>query len=146
MPFTSLLLHLDRRTARFAAALIALVTIAPGCLTVADDEGPILSIELYWDEDLGGESSWGTCDSAGVEDMQWELIDGNGKVVASNDDGGDDLQDCYNAIDVLDPAPGEYELVISGFDDDRQELWYVECSDMNVLRFDVAYRCDIEAP
>ena len=21
----------------------------PGCLTVADDEGPILSIELFWD-------------------------------------------------------------------------------------------------
>jgi hypothetical protein len=139
MPFTTLLLRW-----RFAAFLVALFTVT-GCLTVADDEGPILSIELYWDEDLGGDESWGTCDSAGVEDMQWELLDASGDVVASND-GSDDVQPCYNAIDVIDPAPGEYSLVISGFDDEREELWYVECSEMEVLRFDIAYRCNIQAP
>lgn len=139
MPFTSLL---TRR--HLAAAFIAVITVVSGCLTVADDEGPILSIELYWDEDTTNETSWGTCDTAGVEDMQWELIDSSGEVVASND-GGDDLQPCYNAIDVIDPAPGEYTLVISGFDEDREELWSVECSGMEVLRFDIAYRCDIES-
>lgn len=140
MPFTTLLLRW-----RLAAALVALVTIVTGCLTVADDEGPILSIELYWDEDLGSGDSWGTCDSAGVGDMQWELIDDSGDVVASSGEAGD-KQTCYNAIDVVDPAPGEYSLVISGFDDDDEELWYVECSEMEVLRFDIAYRCNIEAP
>jgi hypothetical protein len=140
MPFTSLLMRWH-----LVAALVAVVTIVTGCLTVADDEGPILSIELYWDEDLDSSESWGTCDSAGVEEMQWELIDSAGEVVASND-GGEDLQPCYNAIDVIDPAPGEYSLVISGFDDAREELWYVECSEMEVLRFDIAYRCNIEAP
>ena len=47
------------------AAAAVLAVAASGCLTVGDDTGPILHIELFWDERPGSTSfSGGSCHSA----------------------------------------------------------------------------------
>jgi hypothetical protein len=114
-------------------------------LTVADDEGPILAIELLWDSRPETDAFvGGTCRSAGVEWMEWRLIrqrEGEpDEVVAERD------EPCHNAIDVLEPEVGEYTLEVTGRTEDDEALWNVECTRLKVLRFDVAYECDIEAP
>lgn len=132
---------------RLACAVLGLLLCAgaSGCLTVADDDGPILSIELYWDESPGNDGfEGGTCRGAGVDEMEWRLI--------LHQDGKDDevvaerTEKCANAIDVLEPERGNYTLELTGRDEDGAELWNVECTGLTVLRFDVAYECDIEAP
>lgn len=128
--------------------IAAVMLAASGCLTVADDEGPILSIELFWDEDATDSGFMGgTCDSAEVDSMEWRLIQEGDDPDSEDDDTevASDSQPCYNAIDVIDPGAGRYRLEISGFDDADQEKWAVVCSDMEVLRFDVTYDCDIHS-
>ena len=55
---------------------LALATAATGCLDFSDNEGPMMSIELFWDERpdvatfIGG-----TCESAGVATMRWRLVE-----------------------------------------------------------------------
>ena len=132
---------------RLACAVLGLLLCAgaSGCLTVADDEGPILSIELYWDEQPESDAfEPGTCNSADVDEIEWRLI----RVEKGKDDEvvAKRKQACTNAIDVLEPKRGEYTLEITGRDDEGQALWTVDCTDLNVLRFDVAYECDIAAP
>ena len=123
---------------------LLLCAAASGCLTVADDEGPILSIELFWDERPDDDMFvGGTCNGADVEWMEWKLIrhqDGKDEVVAERD------EPCANAIDVLEPDRGDYTLEVTGRTEDGEALWNVECTGLTVLRFDVAYECDIEAP
>jgi hypothetical protein len=128
-----------------SAVTVVLLCATSGCLTVADDEGPILAIELFWDSRPETDSFvGGTCRSAGVEWMEWRLIrqrEGEAdEVVAERD------EPCHNAIDVLEPEVGEYTLEVTGRTDDDEALWNVECTGLKVLRFDVAYECDIEAP
>jgi hypothetical protein len=148
---------------------------APGCLTVADDEGPILSIELYWDQKTETTGfSGGTCRSAGVASMEWKLIrtdvgGGTGRDAGMTPDGGmmaeednvvaDGNQKCTDALDVLEPERGEYKLEVIGYDEAGEALWsqrtlddndevVVEpqpCDNLVVLRFNVAYACEIEA-
>jgi hypothetical protein len=124
---------------------LLLCAVAPGCLIIADDDGPILSVELYWDArpDDSDKFVGGTCREAGVENMEWKLIkheDGKDEVVAMRD------EPCANAIDVIEPDWGEYTLEVTGRDESDEALWNVECSGLRVLRFDVGYECDIEAP
>lgn len=110
------------------------------CLTVGDDQGAVLRIELFWDERVGTSAfDAGTCHSAGVERMDWSLHDENGEEVAGNE------EVCADTIDVLDSVPGEYELSITGYDDNGDEQWRGKCTKLLVLRFDVGYRCDIDA-
>lgn len=132
---------------RLATALTGLLlcAVAPGCLTIADDDGPILSVELYWDArpDDADKFVGGTCHTAGVESMEWKLIkheNDKDTVVAQGD------EQCANAIDVIEPDWGEYTLEVTGRDADDEPLWNVECAGLRVLRFDVGYECDIEAP
>ena len=132
------------KSASFAVALL-LVGTSPGCLTVVDDDGPILSIELFWDARPETDAFVaGTCKSADVERMEWKLIlhrEGEpDEVVAERDEA------CHNAIDVLEPERGDYTLEVTGLTKDGDALWNVECTGLSVLRFDVAYECDIEAP
>lgn len=134
-----------------SAALAALAFAGTGCLTVADDEGPILSVELYWDEDPkarhDGDENYvgGTCETAGVDEMEWYLLDANGEEVETNiGSARDSTHPCYNAIDILGLAPGTYRLVVSGFDNDGVNRWKATRSaELSVLRFDTAYALDI---
>jgi len=118
----------------------ALALAASGCLTVGDDSGPILHVELFWDERVDSESfRGGTCHSADVYDMDWSLLDAQGREVAGDD------EPCANAIEVFDMLPGEYELEIKGYDRDRNETWSVTCSGLLIARFDSDWACDIQA-
>jgi len=131
------------KTVATALSALLLCLGALGCLAVSDDDGPILSIELFWDEKPDtAKFVAGTCNGADVDRMEWMLIRTDGdrdEVVATGD------EDCANGIDVLEPENGEYSLEITGYDDDDQPLWDRVCEGFAVLRFDVGYRCDIDA-
>lgn len=135
------------------AAFLALAFAGTGCLTVADDEGPILSVELYWDEEPNNDFVGGTCETAGVDEMEWRLLDANGGEVETNlSTGRDSIHPCYNAIDILGLAPGTYRLEMLGYenvyDDDNRLIeqrlrWQETSGELSVLRFDVMYAFDI---
>ena len=126
------------RLATCAVALV-LATAASGCLDFTDDEGPVMSIELFWDEQPdAADFSGGTCRSAGVRKMQWSLVRNGEKTPAAEGD-----EPCANGIDVLDPAPGDYELHITGRDDEGNRVWGATCVGLSVLRFDDGYECDV---
>ena len=135
-------------TATRATTTVLLGILAlSGCLTVDDDEGPIMAIDLYWDARPETQSFFGgTCFEAGVHWMEWTLYraDTDEEVAMRS-------EPCRDGIDVIDPRPGEYRLEIAGLDEDDQIVWEATCprdrdSSFTVLRFDVAYACDIIAP
>jgi hypothetical protein len=126
------------------AALVSLAFAGAGCLTVADDEGPILSVELYWDEEPDNGFVGGTCETAGVDTMEWHLLDESGDEVDTNlTSARDSVHDCYNAIDILGLAPGTYRLEVTGYDEDGVQRWTETSGELKVLRFDVMYAFDI---
>lgn len=133
------------------AIVVLLAAGASGCLDFSDRRGAIMSIELCWDEQPGAgfvgrncvNSNKGTCDRAGVSTIHWTLTRaGVAKPVA------EDSQDCTNGFDVGDPppTPGAYTLSITGTNKDGSVTWEGTCKGLDVLRFDVAYECDVEAP
>lgn len=125
----------------------ALSALASGCLTLDDDDGPILSIDLYWDERPDSSGFVGsTCNEAGVQWMEWTLYrieDGERVEVDSRS------EECADLLEVVEPRPGDYELDITGIDGDEQAKWSVTCGEpgayLTIVRFDVAYFCEIEA-
>ena len=127
------------------AALFSLLLLSSSCLTVADDEGPILSVELYWDEEPDNGFVAGECETAGVETMEWHLLDADGEEVETNISGTRESEHpCYNAIDILGLEHGTYTLEISGYDNDGNKRWTQTSAPLKVLRFDVAYSFKIE--
>jgi hypothetical protein len=135
--------HWEATVARLATCAIALLlaTAASGCLDFTGHQATVMSVELYWDEQPGTAAfAGGTCRSAGVDTMTWSLtrVD-TGKKVAG------DTEPCTNGLDVLDPAPADYTLKISGNDKNGKTLWAATCKGLAVLRFDVGYSCDIDA-
>jgi hypothetical protein len=114
-------------------------TICPACSQNLVQRN--LSIDLFWDTQPDSEAfDGGSCAQAGVDTMQWQLIDSDsGDVVA------EDTEPCANGIDVRDPAPGEYELEISGQDEAEQVRWGATCAGLSVARPDESYRCQIPA-
>jgi hypothetical protein len=126
------------------AGLSSLAFAGTGCLTVADDEGPILSVELYWDEEPENGFIGGTCETAGVETMEWHLLDADGEEVQTNiSSARSSAHLCYNAIDILGLDPGTYRLEIAGYDSDNVLRWTETSGPLKVLRFDVMYAFDI---
>lgn len=127
---------------RLALAL-GLALLAAGCLTFARGDGPLMAIELFWDEDEDPATDdadnfeGGFCATADVERMEWALYDEDGDLVDARE------EDCADAIDVIEPKPGVYQLEVTGYDDDGDARWGVCCEVLRVLRFDVAYACDI---
>lgn len=131
-----------------SAALVTLAFASTSCLTVADDEGPILSVELYWDEEPArNEFVGGTCETAGVDEMEWHLLDADLEEIETNiSTARDGTHPCYNAIDILGLAPGTYRLEMYGYSgsgSDKQLRWQETSGELNVLRFDVMYAFDI---
>ena len=122
------------------AVALALATGVSGCLDFTDDEGPVMSIELFWDSlpddaEFGG----GACRSSGVEKMRWSLVrsDNDDTVIKEK------TEQCADGIDIVDPSPGDYELKITGLDARGKPVWGATCVGLTVLRFDVGYECDI---
>lgn len=138
-----------------------------GCLTVSDDEGPTLSIEIFWDDEPETTAFQGEdCYGARVDRMEWALWQGSDQpcstadleegvcrradpdvdTVSSFSVWATDETNCRNAIDVIDAPPGTYELDLTGIDEDGVPMWQATCAGLTVLRFDVAYECDVPAP
>ena len=133
-------MHAMVRKLTAGALLVGVMLSATGCLTVGDDTGPILHVELFWDERPASTSfRGGTCHSADVYDMDWSLKDEQGREVAGQD------EVCADAIDVVDMVPGEYSLDVKGYDRAGTEIWSVTCSGLLVARFDAAWACDVQA-
>jgi hypothetical protein len=75
--------------------------------------------------------------------MSWTLTQvESGKTVATSVKGAK----CKSGMDIVDPAPGRYALKISGTDKDGNMLWQSTCKGLDVLRFDIAYECNVDAP
>ena len=101
------------------------------CLTVDDDEGPSCRSETL----LGRAARQHrlrrqTCDEAGGGQwMEWTLYkvetDADGDVI--DVDVASDEEPCADAIDVIEPAPGEYWLDIAGLDADDNEISAASC-------------------
>lgn len=121
--------------------LLVIVALS-GCLT-ASDEGPIMSVGLYWDQEPGKAFVGGDCLGAGVSSMEWKLSfagpDGDEEIARGE-------EACANDIDVIDPEPGEYTLEVTGFDALGRPLWGDDCTGLIITRFDVAYLCDLKSP
>jgi hypothetical protein len=122
---------------------LGLVLNSTGCFAV-NDQGPVMSLELYWDEEPDGSKFiGGDCEGAGVDTMDWTLfsIDGKRKTKATSR-----REPCADGIDIIDPKPGQYRLEIVGEDAKGKSLWKDSCDVLWVTRFDVSYDCDITAP
>jgi hypothetical protein len=118
---------------------LVLATAASGCLDFTDDEGPVMSVELFWDQRPDEARFVGaTCGQAGVDEMHWTLTRVDDGTVAV-----DRSEPCANGIDIIDPRPGEYELELTGLDDDGKKVWGTTCVGLSVLRFDSGFACDI---
>jgi len=139
------------RLATACTLALGLAAAASGCIDFSSNS-PIMSIELFWDERPDTAAFvGGTCESAGVSTMTWQLIDAQGRAVASScpssnpacDPAHPGPEPCSNALDVHDPKPGDYRLKITGQDGDGNDVWSAKCSGLNVLRFDVGYECDL---
>jgi len=123
--------------------LSALATLTTGCFAV-NDKGPVVSVELFWDEQPNSQRfSPGDCGSAGVDTMEWSLlqVDGKNKREVDAYEGA-----CVDGIDIMYPPPGEYVLKVVGKDEQGKKLWNDECSMLWVSRFDVLYDCNISSP
>lgn len=123
-----------------ATALLSVALAA--CVIVSDDDsGPVLGIELFWDEVTAGDTFLGgTCYSADVEEMSWALSAEDGFVVADRE-----LQACRDRIEVSEIEPGEYTLDITGFDGDGEPRWRTHCTGLVIVRFNELYGCDIHS-
>jgi hypothetical protein len=137
------------------AATLVLSTAVSGCLLGDDNDPPVLSVDLIWDKATATDHfSPGTCGSAAVVSMNWQLKQ-NDQIVASSDDdpnnsGGDggtpgnvDCQDGFDFVDVR--RAGSYDLTINGFDDTDQMLWTDVCTGLDLERFDVLYQCQVQS-
>jgi hypothetical protein len=130
--------------ARLAPCAIAvlLATWSSGCLDLSGHQANVMSLNLNWDEaTTTSKFAPGTCKSATVDSMTWSLTRADtGEEVANN------TEPCANGIDVIDPSPADYTLKITGNDKSGSALWHSTCKGLRVLRFDVSYDCDVDAP
>jgi len=121
---------------------LLLSTAASGCVLGNDSDPPVLSTDLLWDRSpQSNKFAEGTCESAGVVWMDWQLLDKDDHVVTTSDDKG---QECKDGFDFVDVGPGEYKLTVMGYDDAEQQLWTSTCDHLVVERFDVLYQCEVE--
>jgi hypothetical protein len=121
---------------------LALSSAASGCVLGNDSDPPVLSTDLFWDRSpQSGKFSNGTCESAGVVWMDWQLKDEDDRVVVTSEDGG---QECEDGFDFVDVGPGNYKLTVMGYDDAEQQLWNGSCDGLVLERFDVLYPCRVE--
>jgi hypothetical protein len=124
------------------AGLGLLAVAAAGCFSGGHSDRPVLSVDLYWDENVSPTHfSGGTCQSAGVSWMEWDIRDSGGVIVSQSASSG---EDCQNGFDFYDLAPGDYTLTITGHDASDKPLWSSECQGLVLGRFAASYECDID--
>jgi hypothetical protein len=123
-------------------AVLSLGTALSGCIAGNDSAPPVLAVQLLWDEAPDKGFSAGTCDSAQVAHMSWQLKEGD-QIVGQSDDPNVPCEDGFNFVDV---GPGKYDLSIQGFDADLKPLWSSSCTGLVLERFDLLYSCKVLQP
>lgn len=140
---------------RVAAALIGSCLGTTGC-GAADNEELIIAINLYWEEPTGVDGPE-SCQSAGVDFVQWKLLDEGGETIdcEPHKDGAcidAPTGDCLDRLEIVLP-PGEYTLQLDGYrsackptSDDGVWVpnWHAECDSIFVDRFEERYGCIID--
>jgi hypothetical protein len=104
----------------------------------ADGAQPALLLDLGWDVQPEADAfSSGTCELAGVDSMRWELTDQDGEPWSHGE------APCDDTLDLCDLAAGNYVLQIDGLDVAGETLWAARCEDLQLIRFDTQYRCNV---
>lgn len=117
-----------------AVALLGASAALSGCILGEDSDPPVLSVDLYWEDQ--SRNSDDTCESADVASMDWQLVDADSKVVEEKEG---DCQDGFNFFGV---EPGSYTLKVNGYDGDHNKQWEGSCR-LTLDRFNRAYPCDV---
>ena len=120
--------------ALLGAAVAGAGTGLSGCILGEDSDPPVLSVDLYWEDQ--SRNSDDTCESADVASMDWQLVDTEGNVVEEKEG---ECQDGFNFFGV---DPGSYTLKVNGYDGDQTKQWEGSCR-LTLDRFNRAYPCDV---
>jgi hypothetical protein len=121
-----------------------------GCLDASDTAE--MTIVLAWDERPESDGFRGAkCAEAGVDRMEWKLVRAvDGVQVAEGVDfccrPGRVCDESIDWVLISDPAPGDYTLDITGYDEADQPRWGTRCDGLYVTRFDRGYSCDVPGP
>jgi hypothetical protein len=100
----------------------------------------VLAVDVSWDRSASDRFSDGSCESAGVVWINWELRSADGELLERSDEGG---EDCPPGFDFFDLRPGDYRLDLEGYDSSDTKRWQDRCR-LNLGRFDKLYTCPVE--
>jgi hypothetical protein len=95
-----------------------------------------MSLELLWDAAL--DSSAFVADDCTRFEWSQTRVSPRSLVAARE-------EPCADVIDVIEAEPGEYELEITGLDENDEERWSTVCTGLIVADEDVSYDCEIPA-
>jgi len=131
--------RIGMRAALGAACLILVSVTASSCVLGNDNDRPVLAVDPLWDVSPTDAFSGEGCGAAGVRFMTWAIQDSRGRTIKE----ADGLEDC-KPLDFLGLTPGEYQLVLSGYDREEVERWSTTCTELVLGRFDVLYECPVD--
>jgi hypothetical protein len=122
---------------------LLLATSASGCVLGSDSDPPQLVVDFVWDRASAADRfAEGSCETADVISMDWQLLDHADHVVTQTKG---ERQDCVSGFQFdINLDAGDYSLVVNGYDDQDQKLWSSTCDGLYIDRFDRYYRCDID--
>lgn len=112
--------------------------LAPGCLLGNNNDPPELAIDVYWEIER---ARFGTCTTAHVATMAWQLTDLDGKLIAENED-TEQARDCQVGFAFVDVGPGDYIFKVTGQGRDQGKAWQGTCR-VSLGRFDRVYECEV---
>lgn len=121
---------------KLAAVALVGATVAglSGCILGEDSDPPVLSVDLYWEDQ--SRYSDDTCESADVASMDWQLLDSESNLVEEK------TSECQDGFNFFGVHPGSYTLKVNGYDADHNKQWEGSCH-LTLDRFDRAYPCDV---
>jgi hypothetical protein len=126
-------------------AVWSLASALSGCVAGNDSAPPVLAVDLLWDNAPDDRFSAGTCATAQVSTMSWQLKEGD-QVVGQSDNPDGPTIPCEDGFNFVDVGPGHYDLSVQGFDADGKQVWSSECTGLDLDRFDLLYSCKIVQP
>jgi hypothetical protein len=126
-------------------AVLSLGTALPGCIAGNDSAPPVLAVDLLWDNAPDDRFSPGTCETAQVSTMTWQLKEGD-QMVGQSEGIDSHVIPCEDGFNFVDVGPGHYELSIQGFDADDKQVWSSDCTGLDLDRFDLLYSCKVLQP
>jgi hypothetical protein len=105
----------------------------------------VLAVDLLWDNAPDDRFSPGTCETAQVSTMTWQLKEGD-QMVGQSEGIDSHVIPCEDGFNFVDVGPGHYELSVQGFDADDKQVWSSDCTGLDLERFDLLYSCKVLQP